>query len=56
MRAAGKVELMSSEMISVFQNTVKLHAICICMRVHYGICQRDNECVRDNNAKKLMRI
>lgn len=51
MRDTGKIELVSSEMISIFQNTVKLHAICISRRVHYGICQRDNECVRDNNAQ-----
>lgn len=56
MRAPGKIELMSSDMISIFQNTVKSHAICICMRAHYGTCQRDNECVRGHNAKKLMRI
>lgn len=56
MRAPGKIELMSSDMISIFRNTVKSHAICICMRAHYGTCQRDNECVRGHNAKKLMRI
>lgn len=52
MRAPGKIELMSSDMISIFRNTVKSYAICICMRAHYATCQRDNECEEATMQKK----